>query len=220
MFTARCRMLPCRNMYVKNVHGLTHAYRGENPNVARNHGLTKIVICSRNTMRLATISRHTHGVMPRIRWGPIRPQCVCVDTAVRLSVYPPTRLAVSRQPADPLAQLWELDPRGARGLGEEARPCHARQRVRLEAKDVALGAQSEVDPRVAAEFQRPVRGERQLLELPREPGVELGREHLVRHPRRVLALVVEQFVLRHDLADGQRHVAQDTHGELAPRDEL
>src|SRR5207248_794109 len=68
----------------------------------------------------------------------------------------------ARQTADPLAQLRKLDPRRPGGLGQEARPRHAGKRVGLETKDVALGAQPEVNARVTPELERPVRRQRQL----------------------------------------------------------
>src|SRR5437016_12569374 len=102
-------------------------------------GLTNSVTWSRKTPRLATISRRTHGVMPNIRCGSI-------------ALLPPARAPrVPREPADPLAQLRKLDPRSPGGLGEEAGARHAGERVRLQAKDVALGAQSEVDTRIPPE---------------------------------------------------------------------
>src|SRR5207237_6267485 len=101
----------------------------------------------------------------------------------------------ARQTADPLAQLRKLDPRRPGGLGQEARPRHAGKRVGLETKDVALGAQPEVNARVTPELERPVRRQRQLLQLTRQGRVELGGEDLLRHPRRILALVVAPLVL-------------------------
>src|SRR5712691_3842210 len=195
-------------MYVKNVHGCRKAESGANPSVATNPGLTNSVTWSRKTTRLATISRRTHGVMPNIRCGSIA------------YLSPARAPRVPREPADPLAQLRKLDPRSPGGLGEEAGARHAGERVRLQTKDVALGAQSEVDARIAPELQGPVRRERQLLQLSRQRRVQLRGENLLRHPRRVLTLVVEQLVLRNDLAHGQRHVAQDTHRQLSPGNEL
>src|SRR2546425_13296601 len=128
-----------------------------------NPGLTNSVTWSRKTTRLATISRRTHGVIPNIRCGPI----------VWLS--PARAPRVPREPADPLAQLRKLDPRSPGGLGEEAGARHAGERVRLQAKDVALGAQSEVDARVPPELKGPVSRERQLLQLARQ---QIGRAHV------------------------------------------
>src|SRR6266850_3248273 len=195
-------------MYVRNVHGCRKASNGANPTVAKNPGLTNSVTWSRKTTRLATISRRTHGVMPNMRCGSI----------VWLS--PARAPRVPREPADPLAQLRKLDPRGPGGLRQEAGSRHAGERVCLKAKDVALGAQSEVDARIPPELEGPVCRQRQLLQLPRQGRVELRGEDLLRHPRRVLAFVVEQLVLRNDLAHRQRHVAQHPHGQLPPGDEL
>src|SRR2546426_6124729 len=130
--------------------------------------------------RLATSSRRTHGVIPNIRCGPIP----------RSSPTPAVLLP--REPANPLAQLGKLDPGGLCGLREEAHPGHPRQRVGLQAKDVAVRAQSEVDPGVAAQLEGAMRRECELLELAREGRVELRRKDLFRHPRRVLALVVDR----------------------------
>ena len=41
---------------------------------------------------------------------------------------------------------------------------------------------------------------------------DLGREHLARQSRRVLALVVEDFMARQDFANGQGLVAKDANG--------
>src|SRR2546427_12329708 len=106
-----------------------------------NPGLTNSVTWSRKTTRLATISRRTHGVMPNIRCGPI----------VWLS--PARTPRVPREAANPLAQLRKLDPRGPRGLRQETGARHAGERVRLKAKDVASGAQSEVGTRVSPELE-------------------------------------------------------------------
>src|SRR6266702_4598122 len=141
-------------------------------------GLTNTVSCRRNTTRLATISRRTQGVMPNVRCGPISPR--------RLGAWylsPVRAPRVPGQPADALAQVRKLHPRGPRGLREEARARHAGERVRLR-------TQPEVDPGVSPQFERPVRRERQLLELARQRRVERRREHLLRHARCVLALVV------------------------------
>src|SRR5437762_6138672 len=109
---ARCRKLPWMNVYVTNVQGRASASSGANPNVATNHGLTKIVIWSRKTTRLATISRRTHGVIPNIRCG----------TIPYLSPARAPRVPPPGQATDPLAQLGELDPRRPGALGQEARP--------------------------------------------------------------------------------------------------
>src|SRR5438034_3075301 len=184
-------------MYVRNVQGCARARSGTNPNVVRKRGSTKIVIWKRKTTRLATNSRRTQGVMPNIRCGPINPRRL---RASRLACYSPApNPRVPRQPADALAQLGKLDPGGPGGLRQQARPGHPGQRVRLQAKDVPLGRQPEVDPRVPAELERAVRRQRQLLQLARRLGVELRREDLLRHTGRVLALVVEQLVLGDDL---------------------
>src|SRR5213596_1339475 len=144
-----------------NVQGRASASSGANPSAVSKRGPTKIVIWRRKTTRFATVSRRTQGVIPNIRCGPIE------------MLSPTPAPGVPRQAADPLAQLRELDPRGPGGLGEEAGPRHAGKRIRLQAKDVSLRTQPEVDPRVAPELQRPVRRERQLLELAGERGVEL-----------------------------------------------
>ena len=94
------------------------------------------------------------------------------------------------------------------------------ERVGLQAKDVVLRAQTEVDARVPTELQSAMRRQGQLLQLAREPRVQTRGEDLFRHPRRVLALVIEQLVLRNDLPDGEGHVPEDPHRHLAPRDEL
>src|SRR5256714_8133744 len=207
---ARCRKWPWMNVYVTNVQGRASASSGANPNVATNHGLTKIVIWSRKTIRLATISRRTHGVIPNIRCG----------TISYLSPARAPRVPPPGQSTDPLAQLGELDPRRPGALGQEALPRHPGNRVGLETKDVALGAQPEVNTRISPELERPVGRARQLLQLTRQGRVELGGKALLRHPRRVLALVVEQLVLRDDLPHGERHVAQHSDGQLPPRHEL
>src|SRR5437879_9763896 len=116
------------------------------------------------------------------------------------------RVPPARKTADPLAQLGELDPRRPGRLGQEARSRHAGKRVGLETKDVALGAQPEVNARISPELERPVRRERQLLQLTRQRRVELGGEDLLRHAPRIPALVVEQLVLRDDLSHRERHV--------------
>src|SRR5437870_7761769 len=121
-----------------------------------NPGLTNSVTWSRKTTRLATISRRTHGVMPNIRCGSIA------------SLSPARAPRVPREPADPLAQLRKLDPRGAGGLRKEAGARHAGERVRLKAKDVALGAQPEVDERIPPELEGAVCRQCQLLQLPRQ----------------------------------------------------
>src|SRR5205823_11812970 len=127
---ARCRKLAWMNVYVTNVQGRASASSGANPNVATNHGLTKIVIWSRKTTRLATISRRTHGVIPNIRCG----------TIPYLSPARAPRVPPPGQATDPLAQLGELDPRRPRALGPEARPEHPRNRVGLAPKHVPPGA--------------------------------------------------------------------------------
>src|SRR5256885_14795557 len=100
------------NVYVTNVQGRASASSGANPNVATNHGLTKIVIWSRKTTRLATISRRTHGVIPNIRCG----------TIPHLSPARPPRVPHPGPSTNPLARLGELDPRRPGGLGQQARP--------------------------------------------------------------------------------------------------
>src|SRR5688572_1212922 len=117
--------------------------------------------------------------MPNIRCGPIAKSS------------PTPAILLAREPANPLAQFGEVDPGGLRRLGEEAHLGHPGQRIGLQAKDVAVGAQSEVDPGVAAQLERAVRRERQLLELAGELRVELRRKNLLRHSWGVLALVVE-----------------------------
>src|SRR4029077_16326987 len=72
---------------------------------------------------------------------------------------PPPRGA--RELDETLAQLRKLDPRCPGRLGEEAHSGHTRKRIGLEAKDVAVGAQTEVNPRVAAKFHRAMCGQRQ-----------------------------------------------------------
>src|SRR5881392_654139 len=98
------------NAYVTNVQGRASASSGANPNVATNHGFTKIVIWSRKTTKLATSSRRTHGVIPNIRCGTIP----YLSPARAPRVPPP-----HGQATDPLAQLGELDPRRPGGLGQE-----------------------------------------------------------------------------------------------------
>src|SRR5438128_7166728 len=93
--------------------------------------------------------------------------------------------------AQPLAQLRKLDSRRPGGLRIEAGSRHSREGIGLETKDVAIRAQPEVDPRVPAELERPMRREGERLQLAGELRVELGREGFFRHPGRVLALVVE-----------------------------
>src|SRR5207247_11199868 len=104
----------------------------------------------------------------------------------------------------------KLDPRGAGGLRKEAGARHAGERVRLKAKDVALGAQPEVDARIPPELEGAVCRQCQLLQLPRQRRFELRGEDLLRHARRVLALVVVQLVLRSDLALWKGPVALST----------
>src|SRR5207249_6740428 len=152
----------------------------------------------RRTTRVATISRRTHGVIPNIRCG----------TIPYLSPSRAPRVPPPGQATDPLAQLGELDPRRPGALGQEARPGHPGKRVGLETKDVALGAQPEVNTRISPELERPVRRARQHLQLTRQGRVELGGENLLRHPRRVLALVVEQLVSRDDLRSEERRVGE------------
>src|SRR5207237_2266243 len=135
------------NAYVTNVQGRASASSGANPNVATNHGVTKIVIWSRTTTRLATISRRTHGVIPNIRCG----------TIPYLSPARAPRVPPPGQATDPLAQLGELDPRRPGGLGQEARPRHPGTRVALATKDVALGAQPEANTPISPQLQRPGR---------------------------------------------------------------
>src|SRR6185312_16550747 len=48
---------------------------------------------------------------------------------------------------------------------------------------------------------------------------KLGRELFARHARRVLAFVVVNLVARKNLAHRKRLIAEDTHGELPPRNE-
>src|SRR4029077_11754630 len=96
--------------------------------------------------------------------------------------------------ANTLAHLGEFDARRARGPWHQALFGQPGQRVGLQAKDVAVGAGAEVDARITAQLQGAVRRERQLLQVPGLARVDLRREDLFRHPRRVLALVVEDFV--------------------------
>src|SRR2546427_5926508 len=173
---ARCSSPACRNMYVRNVQGRASASSGVNPKAAWKRGSTNSVRCSRQTRRLATSSRRTHGVIPNIRCGPI----------TRSSPTPAVLLP--REPANPLAQLGELDPGGLCGLRDEAGSGHPGERVRLQTKNVAVGAQPEVHTRIPAELQGAVRDERELLQLPGELRVDLRWEDLLRHPRRVFAL--------------------------------
>src|SRR5207248_5857466 len=213
---ARCSGPPCRNMYVTNVQGCARARSGTNPNVVRKRGSTKIVIWKRKTTRLATNSRRTQGVMPNIRCGPIYPRRLS-----RLACYSPAPTPrVPRQPADTLAQFGKLDPGGPCGLREQARPRHSGEGVRLQAKDVPVRRQPDVNPRVSPELERAVRRQRELLQLARRLRIELRRDDLLRHPGRVLALVVEQLVLGDDLPHRQGHVAEHAHREPPSRDEL
>src|SRR5882672_1938146 len=133
MLNARCSRPPCRNMYVTNVHGRAAADSGSNPNIAWKRGSTSTVFWHKKTSRFATSSRRTQGVMPNIRCGSIG----------GLSPAPTPRGA--SEPEETLAQLGKLDPRGPGGLGEKAHSRHAGQRIGLQAKDVALRAQAEVN---------------------------------------------------------------------------
>src|SRR5712671_7213101 len=108
---------------------------------------------------------------------------------------------VPSQPGDTLTQLGKGDARRVRGLRIQTGAGHARQGVGFETEDVSLGAHPKVDPRVATELHGAVRHHRILLQLSGEHGVDPGRKGLVRHPRRVFGLIVEQLVLRNDLAD-------------------
>src|SRR5205809_2457485 len=150
-------------MYVRNVHGCARARSGTNPNVERKRGSTKIVIWKRKTTRLATNNRRTQGVMPKTRCGPIY---LGASALVCLACYSPAPAPrVPRQPADALAQLGKLDPGGPCGLGQQARPGHAREGARLQAKDVPLGRQPELHPPIPPELERAVRRQPQLLPL-------------------------------------------------------
>src|SRR6266550_3054011 len=146
-----------------NVHGCANAFMGAKPNAARKRG-PSTVSWSTKTSKLAANSRRTQGVMPKTRGVSIP------------SLSPRWPPEVPGEAADALAQLWELDPRGPGGLRVQTGARHARECVGLQAEDVALGRRPEVDAGVAAELQRAVGRERQLLELPGEPGVHLRRE--------------------------------------------
>src|SRR5437763_671558 len=101
--------------------------------------------------------------MPNIRCGPI-----CPRRLSRLACYSPAPTPrVPRQPADTLAQFGKLDPGGPCGLREQARPRHSGEGVRLQAKDVPVRRQPEVNPRVSPELERAVRRQRELLQLAR-----------------------------------------------------
>src|SRR6266702_5621187 len=90
------------------------------------------------------------------------------------------RPPVPGEPAKALAQVRKVDPRSPGGLREEARARHPGERICLQAKDVALGAQTEVNPRVATQFQRAMGCQRQLLELARDRRVEARGKNLLR----------------------------------------
>src|SRR5256885_90509 len=205
-------------MYVRNVHGCarravarTRTWRGSAGRRRSSSGRER-----RRDWRRTTVA--PRGSYRKLAAGP---STLGASALVCLACYSPAPAPrVPRQPADALAQLGKLDPGGPRGLREQARPGHAGKRVRLPAKDVPLCTQPEVDPRISPQLERPVRRECQLLQLPGRLGVELRREDLLGHPGRVLAFVVEQFVLRDDLAHRQRDVAQDTDRDLPPSDEL
>src|SRR5437867_13301030 len=99
--------------------------------------------------------------MPKIRCGSIT------------SLSPRARPKGPSQLADALAQLGKLDPRGPRGLREQAGARQPRQRVGFQTEDVPLGGRPEVDAGVAPQLQGAVGGERQLLELAGETRVHL-----------------------------------------------
>src|SRR5439155_18097532 len=88
MLNARCRIPACMNMYVMNVQGCFQASRGANASAFVSVPSTNSVFWTRNTSRLATSSRLTHGVKPYIRCGPIdSPTC----PLGRLVLIPPIR---------------------------------------------------------------------------------------------------------------------------------
>src|SRR5688572_28576068 len=147
---------PCRNMYVTKTHGRANASRGSKPNRCTNHGPVKIVSCKRNTRRLATNSRRTHGVMPNTRCEPIM-SCLSPDAP---PIVPPLRAG-----ADALAHLSVLEPGSPGRLGEQAHLRHSRQTVGLEAENVALGSHPKVNSRIPPEFEGTVGGYRQFLQL-------------------------------------------------------
>src|SRR2546430_17515822 len=117
--------------------------------------------------------------MPNIRCGPIYPRRLS-----RLACYPPAPTPrVPRQPADTLAQLGKLDPGGPCGLREQARPRHSGEGVRLQAKDVPVRRQPEVNPRVSPELERAVPRPRELPPLARPLPIEPRPGALPPHPR-------------------------------------
>ena len=121
---------------------------------------------------------------------------------------------------DALAQLRERDSRRRRRLRDQAGRRHPRKRVRLEAVELARGRHAEIDARAAAELERRERRRACCLHASRLLRGQRRREDLLGHPRRVLALVVVDLVLRDDLAHRKRLAAKDADRQLPPGDEL
>src|SRR5215472_6702776 len=108
---------------------------------------------------------------------------------------------VSRQGANPFTHLGVPDSSSLRTLREQAGPRQSRQIVGFQAKDVARAGQAEVDSGVSPKLEGTMRLQGGCLKLGGDRGRQLRRKRLFGHARRVLALVVEELVLGHDLPD-------------------
>ena len=97
---------------------------------------------------------------------------------------------------------------------------HSRKRVGLETEQAAILSHAKIDASVAAQFQCLERSSREVLGLSRSVRGNLCRKDFFGHPHRVLAFVVVDLVLRYDLADGKRILAENPDGQLSPRHEL
>src|SRR5258707_13819923 len=107
----------------------------------------------------------------------------------RSTLFPYTTLFRS------LAQLRERDPGGLPGLGKEAGARHPGQGVRLQAEDVVVRGDAEVDAGVPAELEGAVRHDGVLLQLSRQLGRDLGGERLLGSPRRISRSGIENLAL-------------------------
>src|SRR3954468_4147285 len=157
--------------------------------------------------------------------------CACkpAGTPARAAVGPATcaivlssrRVRIESDADDSFTELREFHSGRGRGLRNQARLCHSRQRVRLETIKFAAAflAHAKIDACITAQLERPKRTPRQLLHGRRLRPTDLRGKFLDGHPCLVLALVVVNLVLRDDFANGQCLVAQDSDRELPPRDE-
>src|SRR5919204_2339601 len=123
------------------------------------------------------------------------------------------RLAESESD-DSLTELRKADSHSSGPLWYQTELRHPGQRVRLETVELAFAREPEIYACVTTQLQRLERCERLLLNLLSRFTRQLRREFFGRHPRRVLALVIVNLVLRQYLPNGKRHLTENTNREL------